>query len=197
MYKRIIDHMERIVAIKILKLQQRRASKSFIDECRAFRSIQHWNIVKILTVCSSIDFSGNDFKALILDHMPNGSLESSLHPNSNDYHQLRFLSLTKRLNVAIDIARALDYLHNHYQAPIVHCDLKPANVLLDDDMVAHVGDFGLARILLEDFSYSQSQTNSLAIKGTIRYAAPGNTCIHLSLFLYSGSFTELSCYNNT
>lgn len=76
MYKRIIDHMERIVAIKILKLQQPRASKSFIDECRAFRSIQHWNIVKILTVCSSIDFSGNDFKALILDHMPNGSLQS-------------------------------------------------------------------------------------------------------------------------
>ncbi|RWR91236.1 putative receptor-like protein kinase [Cinnamomum micranthum f. kanehirae] len=173
-YKGIIDHTEMIVAIKVLRLQQRRASKSFIAECRALRSIRHRNIVKILTVCSSLDFSGSDFKALVVEYMPNGSLDSWLHPSANEdeHHQLKNLSLVQRLNVAIDIACALDYLHNHCEAPIIHCDLKPNNVLLDDDMVAHVSDFGLARILSEDIDYSQSQTNSLAIKGTIGYVAP-------------------------
>ncbi|RWR91232.1 Protein kinase domain-containing protein [Cinnamomum micranthum f. kanehirae] len=173
-YKGIIDHMEMIVAIKVLKLQQRRASRSFIAECRALRSIRHRNILRILTVCSSLDFSGSDFKALVVEYMPNGSLDSWLRPSANEdeHHQLKNLSLVQRLNVAIDIACALDYLHNHCEAPIIHCDLKPSNVLLDGDMVAHVSDFGLAKILSEDIDYSRSQTNSLAIKGTIGYVAP-------------------------
>ena len=95
------------------------------------------------------------------------------------------MSFVQRLNVAIDIACALDYLHNHCEAPIIHCDLKPSNVLLDEDMVAHVGDFGLARILSEDINYSRSQTNSLAIRGTIGYVAPGNyTCVCMISFLF-------------
>ncbi|RWR91225.1 LRR.XII-like protein [Cinnamomum micranthum f. kanehirae] len=171
-YRGIIDHMERVVAIKILNLQQRRASKSFTAECRALSSICHRNIVRVLTVCSSIDFSGNDFKALILEYMSNGSLDSWLHQNANEYHQLRFVSLIQRLNVAIDIACALDYLHHHCPRTILHCDLKPSNVLLDDDMVAHVGDFGLAKILSDDINDSRTQTNSLAIRGSIGYVAP-------------------------
>ncbi|RWR91244.1 Protein kinase domain-containing protein [Cinnamomum micranthum f. kanehirae] len=173
-YKGILSHMETIVAIKVLRLQQRKASKSFLTECKVLRSIRHRNIVRILTVCSSLDFSGNDFKALVLEYMPNGSLDSWLHSSANgdERLQLKSLSFVQRLNAAIDIACALDYLHNHCQAPIIHCDLKPNNVLLDEDMVAHVGDFGLARILSEDFNYSQSQSNSLTIRGTIGYVAP-------------------------
>ena len=146
--------MEMIVAIKVLKLQQQRASKSFIAESRALRSIQHRNIVKIFTVCSSIDFSGNDFKALVLEYMPNGSLDGWLHPSANELHPLKILNLIQRLNLAIDIACALEYLHNHCRPPIVHCDLKPSNILLDDDMVAHVSDFGLATIISEGINYS-------------------------------------------
>ncbi|XXG58693.1 hypothetical protein AAC387_Pa04g0939 [Persea americana] len=171
-YRGIIDHIERIVAIKILNLQQRRASKSFTAECRALSSICHRNIVRVLTVCSSIDFSGNDFKALILEYMSNGSLDSWLHQNANEYHQLRFVSLIQRLNVAIDIACALDYLHHQCPTTILHCDLKPSNVLLDEDMVAHVGDFGLARILSDDINDSRTQSNSLAIRGSVGYVAP-------------------------
>ncbi|RWR91422.1 LRR.XII-like protein [Cinnamomum micranthum f. kanehirae] len=136
-FRGIIDRMEMIVAIKVLKLQQQRASKSFIAECKALRSIKHRNIVKVFTVCSSIDFSGNDFKALVLEYMPNGSLDSWLHQSANELHPLKILNLIQRLNLAIDIACALDYLHNHCRPPIVHCDLKPSNILLDDDMVAH------------------------------------------------------------
>ncbi|KAF6141725.1 hypothetical protein GIB67_027903 [Kingdonia uniflora] len=83
----------------------------------------------------------------------------------------RDLNLIQRLNVAIDVASALDYLHNHCKPPIVHRDLKPSNVLIADDMSARVGDFGLAKFLLSN-SLDQNQSSSMAIKGTIGYIAP-------------------------
>ncbi|KAB2630509.1 LRR receptor-like serine/threonine-protein kinase [Pyrus ussuriensis x Pyrus communis] len=82
-------------------------------------------------------------------------------------------SMLKKLNIAIDVAFALDYLHNHCETSIVHCDLKPSNVLLDEDMVARVGDFGLARFLLEASNDpSLSQTMSSQLKGSIGYIPP-------------------------
>ncbi|RWR91199.1 Protein kinase domain-containing protein [Cinnamomum micranthum f. kanehirae] len=171
-YKGILDQIGLTAAIKVLKLQQHRAPKSFVAECKALRSIRHRNVVKILSVCSSIDFTGNDFKALVFEYMPNGSLDTWLHPNE-EKHNSTCLNFIQRLNVAIDVASALDYLHHNCEAPVVHCDLKPSNVLLDEDMVAHVGDFGLARIFSKDVgNCSQTQSSSIGIKGSIGYVAP-------------------------
>ncbi|XVE69392.1 hypothetical protein DITRI_Ditri09bG0148700 [Diplodiscus trichospermus] len=117
----------------------------------------------------SIDYQGNDFKALIFEFMPNGSLEGWLH----EQHESRYLNLAQRVDIAIDVANAIDYLHHDCETHIVHCDLKPTNVLLDDDMVAHVGDFGLAKLMsIERSNVSSDQTNSSTIKGTIGYVAP-------------------------
>ncbi|RZC92669.1 hypothetical protein C5167_007591 [Papaver somniferum] len=169
-----------VVAVKVLNLQRRGASKSFMAECQALRCIRHRNLVKILTSCSSVDLKGNEFKSLVLEFMPNGSLENWLHPTSND-EQLhrstrRSLSFMERLDIAIDIATALDYLHRQCQTPIVHCDLKPSNVLLDDDMIAHIGDFGLAKFLGEAIinveSESHTSNPSGGIRDTVGYAAP-------------------------
>ncbi|XP_059291691.1 probable LRR receptor-like serine/threonine-protein kinase At3g47570 [Lycium ferocissimum] len=96
--------------------------------------------------------------------MVNGSLEDWLHQHLEERH----LTLLQRLNIAIDVASALEYLHFNCGRPLVHCDLKPSNILLDDDLVAHVGDFGLATIL----SDTSSTFSSRGIKGTIGYAAP-------------------------
>ncbi|XP_058088736.1 probable LRR receptor-like serine/threonine-protein kinase At3g47570 [Magnolia sinica] len=173
-YKGLLECFETLVAVKVLNLLQQGAFKSFAAECEALRNIRHRNLVKILTVCSSIDFNGNDFKALVFEYMPNGSLEKWLHPNVDEQPQLRSLNLTQRLNIAIDVASALDYLHHHSKIPIVHRDLKPSNVLLDDDMVAHVGDFGLTRFLSEAAEgFSQNQTTTSGIKGSIGYIPPG------------------------
>ncbi|KAG2707192.1 hypothetical protein I3843_05G125100 [Carya illinoinensis] len=171
-YRGILPHEERMVAVKILKLQQKGASKSFIAECNVLRNIRHRNLVKILTCCSSVDYSGNEFKAIIYEYMPNGSLEKWLHPDIDNGNLSRNLNLLQRLNAAIDVASALHYLHDHCETPIVHCDLKPSNVLLDDDMIAHVSDFGLARLLSPTNHLSHHQTSTTGIKGSVGYAAP-------------------------
>ncbi|PRQ56668.1 putative protein kinase RLK-Pelle-LRR-XII-1 family [Rosa chinensis] len=168
-YKGILNQEEtNVVAIKVLNLQQKGASKSFVVECNALRNIRHRNFVKILTCCSSTDYNGNDFKALVFEYMSNGSLDEWLHREN----QSRSLNLLQRLNIAIDLASALCYLHDHCKPHIIHCDMKPSNVLLDDDMVARVGDFGLARLISTTTDSYQNQSSTVGIKGTIGYVAP-------------------------
>ncbi|XP_074282545.1 uncharacterized protein LOC141607083 [Silene latifolia] len=161
-FKGILDG--KLVAVKVLNLQHRCASKSFMAECNTLRNVRHRNLVGVITVCSSIDFQRDDFKALVYEFMPNGSLDRWLHGVD------RNMSVAQRVEVAIDVAHALNYLHHECETPIVHCDLKPSNILLDNDMVANVGDFGLARFLTQPRHPNQSST--IGIRGTIGYAAP-------------------------
>ncbi|XP_058213905.1 probable LRR receptor-like serine/threonine-protein kinase At3g47570 [Rhododendron vialii] len=105
--------------------------------------------------------------------MSNGSLEQWLHTGHGEQKQTKSLNFVQRLHIAIDVACALEYLHHHCEIPIVHCDLKPRNVLLDDDMTAHVGDFGLASFLMEASNHlSKNQNLSVVLKGSIGYIAP-------------------------
>ncbi|CAL5392972.1 unnamed protein product [Camellia sinensis] len=175
-YKGILDHGEKVVAVKVLNLQFRGASNSFVAECEALRRIRHRNLVKVFIACSSVDYNGNDFKALVYEFMVNGSLEDWLHANENEDEmpvESRNLNLLQRLNIVVDVASALDYLHHHCSEPIVHCDLKPSNVLLNDEMIGHVGNFGLARFLLEGTdNCSAAQSSSIGLRGSVGYTAP-------------------------
>ena len=162
-----------LVAVKVLKLQTPGALRSFMAECEALQNMRHRNLVKIVTACASIDARENDFKAIVYDFMPNRSLDGWLHPEANDQTEQRFLDLAERVSILLDVAYTLDYLHCDGPTPIIHCDLKPSNVLLDADMVAHVGDFGLAKIIIDGSSTVQQSTSSMGVRGTIGYAAPG------------------------
>ncbi|THG16651.1 hypothetical protein TEA_007476 [Camellia sinensis var. sinensis] len=169
----LIQDREFVAAIKVLNLQNRGAIKSFMAECETLRNIRHRNLVRIITSCSSVDFHGNEFKALVYEFMPNGSLERWLHASleTNDgQNEQQRLNLVQRINIAIDVACALDYLHHQCQMPIIHCDLKPSNILLDCEMVAHIGDFGLARFFPE--LTNPNQSSSIGVRGTIGYVAP-------------------------
>ncbi|XP_052304473.1 probable LRR receptor-like serine/threonine-protein kinase At3g47570 isoform X3 [Populus trichocarpa] len=175
-YKGVLAFDGVIVAVKVFNLLREGASKSFMRECAALLNIRHRNLVKVLYAYAGVDLQGDDFKALVYEFKINGSLEEWLHPNQTLDQEVdgpRNLNLIQRLNIAIDVANALDYLHNQCKMPIVHCDLKPSNVLLDGDMTAHVGDFGLLKFLSEaSCQSSSSQTSSVGLKGTVGYAAP-------------------------
>uniref|UniRef100_A0A0D9YUY2 Receptor kinase-like protein Xa21 n=2 Tax=Oryza glumipatula TaxID=40148 RepID=A0A0D9YUY2_9ORYZ len=162
------------VAIKVFDLETRCADESFISECEILRSIRHRNLLPILTACSTIDYSGNDFKALIYEYMPNGNLDMWLHKKNTSVAS-KCLSLSQRVNIAVDIANAVSYLHHECERSIIHCDLKPTNILLDSDMNAYLGDFGISSLILESkfASLGHSCPNSLiGLKGTIGYIAP-------------------------
>ncbi|KAF8035162.1 hypothetical protein BT93_C1253 [Corymbia citriodora subsp. variegata] len=144
------------VAVKVLNLHIDGALESFDTECEVFRRIRHRNLVKVISSCTNADL-----RALVLQYMPNGSLEKLLY--SNDYN----MGIHQRVKIMVDVATALDYLHHGQPEPIVHCDLKPSNVLLNEDLVAQVCDFGIAKILAKN--QVETQTRTL---GTIGYIAP-------------------------
>ncbi|XP_068652682.1 putative leucine-rich repeat receptor-like serine/threonine-protein kinase At2g24130 [Aristolochia californica] len=159
-----------IVAVKVLHLQTKNSTKSFNRECEVLKRIRHRNLMRIITACSL-----QDFKALVLPYMANGSLESHLYPAAigSDFS---YLSLVQRVNICSDIAEGMAYLHHHSPVRVIHCDLKPSNVLLNDDMTALVSDFGIARLVMNvgGNGGADSMGNSTAnlLCGSIGYIAP-------------------------
>lgn len=153
-----------VLAVKVFNLLVEEALRSFDRECEVLRNLRHRNLTKVICSCTN-----NSFKALVLEYMPNGSLESWLYGHDG------FLDFMQRVDGMIGVASALEYLHHGYSTPVIHCDLKPSNVLLDEDMIAHVSDFGLAKMLAVEDSLTHARTLA-----TIGYMAPGKL-ISLSL----------------
>jgi hypothetical protein len=175
-YKGTLENQAIVVAIKVFNVQQSGSYKSFQAECEALRTVRHRCLLKIITCCSSINHQGQDFRALLFEFMPNGSLDRWIYSNLEDQNGQGALSLSQMLDIAVDIVDALDYLHNGCQPSIIHCDLKPSNILLNLDMRARVGDFGIATVLDEATSkHPVNSASTLGIRGSIGYIAPGNT----------------------
>uniref|UniRef100_A0A8R7QJ44 Receptor kinase-like protein Xa21 n=2 Tax=Triticum urartu TaxID=4572 RepID=A0A8R7QJ44_TRIUA len=172
-YKCVLDNEEGALAVKVFNLGQSSYSKSFEAECEAMRRIRHRSLIKIITSCSSINHQGQEFKALVFEFMPNGNLDGWLHPKSEEPTIDNTLSLAQRLDIAVDIVDAVEYLHNYCQPLVIHCDLKPSNILLAEDLSARVGDFGISRILQENTSTGmQTSYGSTGLRGSIGYVAP-------------------------
>ena len=96
--------------------------------------------------------------------------------------RLKIKYFCQRLNIVVDVSNALDYFHHHCQTPAIHYDLKSSNILFDAELIGHVGDFVLARVLssaIQDSSHNQS--SSIRIRGTIDYTPLGKYHCH---FLY-------------
>ncbi|GLJ20899.1 hypothetical protein SUGI_0381280 [Cryptomeria japonica] len=157
-YKGILKNGTNI-AVKVLNLQDANALQTFDTECNVLKRVRHRNVVKIISTCSNLDF-----KSLIFPFMSNGSLGRWLYPEGEDECRL---NLIDRLRIAKEIAHGMEYLHHHCFVQVIHCDLKPNNVLLGDDMTPYIADFGITKLLFGDL---RTSTNEL--KGSIGYIAP-------------------------
>ncbi|XP_019158547.1 PREDICTED: receptor kinase-like protein Xa21 [Ipomoea nil] len=168
------------LAIKVFNSQVEGAFKSFDIECQVLRNLRHRNLTKVISVCSNLDF-----KALILQYMPHGSLDNWL------YYENQSLDIMQRLNIMIDVACGLEYLHYGNNIPVVHCDLKPSNVLLDEDMVGHVSDFGISKLLGDDRSIAYTCT--MATTGYIapEYGSRGMVSTRCDVYSYGIMLMEV------
>jgi len=128
--------------------------KEFKNELNIIGLTHHKNLVRILGFCET-----ESERLLVYEYMGNGTLASLLFNAEKPSWKLR-------LQIASDVARGLVYLHEECMTQIIHCDIKPQNILLDDYYVARISDFGLAKLL----NMNQSKTNT-AIRGTKGYVA--------------------------
>lgn len=156
-YKGILPN-GRVVAVKWMKMEgESLPEKKFFAELKILGRLRHRNLLKILGY-----FTDSEEMALILEFMPNGSLENLLHGEVQCP-----LEWKQRLNIAIGVAQGLTYLHHESRTRVVHCDLKPSNVLLDEDFVPRIADFGVAKA--SNLHMTQS---SCGPAWTIGYTAP-------------------------
>ncbi|KAK4479456.1 hypothetical protein RD792_014970 [Penstemon davidsonii] len=159
------------IAVKILDSKvAEEIPGSLKRECQVLRRTRHRNLIRIITTCSR-----PDFKALVLPLMPNGSLEDHMYPR---HIVKKGLDLVQFVRICSDVAEGMAYLHHYSPVKVAHCDLKPSNILLDDDMTALVTDFGIARLVKgadenvsEHDSASYDSTDGL-LCGSIGYIAP-------------------------
>lgn len=167
-YRVPINSSGAYVAVKKICDSKRLDQKEFLAEVEILGTIRHSNIVRLMC-CISTDTS----KLLVYEYMENSSLDRWLHckrnpsTNTGSIHHI-VLEWPRRLQIAIDAARGLCYMHHDCSPPIIHRDLKSSNILLDSEFNAKIADFGLARMLLKD-----GEPNTMSVvAGSFGYIAP-------------------------
>uniref|UniRef100_A0A6N2KVH1 Protein kinase domain-containing protein n=1 Tax=Salix viminalis TaxID=40686 RepID=A0A6N2KVH1_SALVM len=152
----------RLVAIKVLK-ESKGDGEEFMNEVASISRTSHVNVVTLLGFCYE-----RNKRALIYEFMPNGSLDSFISDKSTSCR----LEWKKLYEIAIGIARGLEYLHRGCNTQIVHFDIKPHNILLDEDFCPKISDFGLAKLCKSKVS----KISMIGARGTAGYIAPEVFC---------------------
>ncbi|EOX92434.1 Receptor-like protein kinase 1, putative [Theobroma cacao] len=171
-YKGTLYKGRKSIAVKRLEKLVEEGEREFQAEMRAIGRTHHRNLVRLLGYCAE-----DSKRLLVYEYMGNGSLadllfKTTMRPDWNE-----------RIRIALDVARGILYLHEECESPIIHCDIKPQNILMDDTWTAKISDFGLAKFLMGD----QTRTFT-GVRGTRGYMAPEwqkNTPISVKADIYS------------
>ena len=152
-----IEDEEVEIAVKQLdKVIDQQGEKEFMNEVRVIGLTHHKNLVRLLGFCNQ-----HNHRLLVYELMKNGALSSFL------FDEGKKPSWDQRAQIVLGISRGLLYLHEECETQIIHCDIKPQNVLLDSNYTAKIADFGLAKLLKKD--QTRTSTN---VRGTMGYMAP-------------------------
>uniref|UniRef100_A0A7N2LUY5 Receptor-like serine/threonine-protein kinase n=1 Tax=Quercus lobata TaxID=97700 RepID=A0A7N2LUY5_QUELO len=155
-YKGIISNVQQVVAVKRLEKLLTEGEREFQTEVKVIGRTHHKNLVRLLGYCHD-----GDNRLLVYEYMSNGSLADIL------FKPEKQLCWNERIEIACKIAKGILYLHEECESQIIHCDIKPQNILMDEYRCPKISDFGLAKLLKPD------QTNTkTAIRGTKGYFAP-------------------------
>ncbi|MBA0634900.1 hypothetical protein Godav_025250 [Gossypium davidsonii] len=155
----------RLVAVKVLS-ESREDGEEFINEVASISRTSHVNVVMFLGFCYE-----NSMRALFYEFMPNGSLDKFIYQHGSP-DKICMLNRKTLFEIAVGIARGLEYLHRGCNTRILHLDIKPHNILLDENFVPKISDFGLAKLC----ERKESILSSITARGTIGYIAPELFC---------------------
>ncbi|XP_050277851.1 LEAF RUST 10 DISEASE-RESISTANCE LOCUS RECEPTOR-LIKE PROTEIN KINASE-like 2.4 isoform X1 [Quercus robur] len=148
-----------LVAIKMLSNKSNANGQEFINEVATIGRIHHENVVQLIGYCVE-----GLKRALIYEFMPNSSLDKFIFSQEGNIS----LSIEKTYNISLGVARGIEYLHRGCDMQILHLDIKPHNILLDENFTPKVSDFGLAKLYPTDDSIVSLTT----ARGTLGYIAP-------------------------
>ncbi|KAH6781370.1 hypothetical protein C2S51_006663 [Perilla frutescens var. frutescens] len=146
------------VAVKLLGISGANG-QDFINEIATIGRVHHVNVVKLVGYCVE-----GSKRALVLDFMSNGSLDKYIF----NREKMNSLNLDTKFEIAVGVAHGIEYLHHGCNIKILHFDIKPHNVLLDDKFIPKISDFGLAKF----FSTDKNTVTMTVARGTIGYVAP-------------------------